>query len=363
MVLNETIAVTVFAAAILAGVYAVQPTPPAMTPLAVPVSTTVLPLNRDDPGATRIGDLVFRGAVQIRSTNPDFGGISGLRAGAASATPGVVPFLAITDTGKWLAFDAVEAGGRLVGVRNAVFVPIAQPDGRPAPDKVAGDAEALDWNPATGEATIVYEQNHRIAHFAGIDPARPTSLAVPPTAIEGITAMAGWPLNGGGEAMAILPGGARIIIGERARRPDGSYVALLTQNGATREIGIAQLPSFAPTDTVAIDATHILLLHRRFSTLIQETAVSLVDLAPALAGASASPALAGAPVSPPLAGAPASPPLPIRVLAHWRPPFTLDNMEGIAVRRNGGRLFVYVISDDNLNGLQRTILMKFEASI
>jgi hypothetical protein len=344
MPLNEVIVVTVVAAAIMAGVYSMEPAPPAMTPLAVPVSTTALPLDRDDPAATRVGDLVFMGAVQIRSSNPDFGGISGLRPGAAT-TAGVVPFLAVTDTGRWLSFDAVEAGGRLVGVRNAVLVPIAEPGGGPAPDKAAGDAEALDWNPATGKATVVYEQNHRIAHFAGIDPARPASLATPPTRIEGVTAMAGWPLNGGGEAMAILPGGARIVIGERARRSDNSHVALLTQDGVTREIGIASIDKFSPTDAVAIDATRILLLHRRFKIGVQATAVSLVDLAPALAGA------------------PAAKPLPIRVLARWKPPLTLDNMEGIAVRREGDRLFVYLISDDNLNSLQRTILMKFEAKL
>lgn len=353
MPLNEAIIVTVISAAILAGVYSMEAAPPAMTPLAVPVSTTALPLDRDDPGVTRIGDLIFLGAVQIRSSNPEFGAISALRPGVAPTTPGIVPFMAVTDTGKWLVFDVVEADGRLIGVRNAVFVPIAQPDGGPAPDKAAGDAEALEWNPATGEATVVYEQNHRIAHFAGIDPSRLATLATPPTSIEGVTAMAGWPLNGGGEAMAILPGGARIVIGERARRPDGSHVTLLTQGGVTREIGITAIPGFAPTDAMALDATRILLLHRRFSTDGQSAAISLVDLAPALAGAPASA----------IAGAPASTPLPLRILARWKPPVTLDNMEGLAIRRENGRLFVHVISDDNLNGLQRTILMKFEARL
>ena len=345
MPINEAIAITVVAVAIMAGVYAVQPAPPVMTPVAVPVSTTVLPLDRDDPGATRIGALTFMGAVQIRSSNPDFGGISALRPGPAATRPGVVRFFAVTDTGRWLTFDAVETAGRLVGVRNAVLVPIAGPDGKPASTKAAGDAEALEWNPASGDATVVYEQNHRIAHFAGIDPARPASLRTPPSAIEGITAMSGWPLNGGGEAMAILPGGGRIIVSEDANRHDGSHVALLTRNGVTREFGIAAIDRFAPTDAVAIDATRILLLHRHFGADGQAAAISLVDLGPALADADASTAV------------------PIRILARWRPPVTVDNMEGLAVRREGNRLFVYVVSDDNFNSLQRTLLMKFEARL
>jgi hypothetical protein len=35
-------------------------------------------------------------------------------------------------------------------------------------------------------------------------------------------------------------------------------------------------------------------------------------------------------------------------------------MEALALRRDGGRTFLYIASDDNLNSLQRTLLMKFE---
>ena len=35
-------------------------------------------------------------------------------------------------------------------------------------------------------------------------------------------------------------------------------------------------------------------------------------------------------------------------------------MEGVALRREGDRTFVYLVSDDNFNPLQRTLLMKFE---
>jgi hypothetical protein len=343
MPLNETIAVAVFAAAVMVGIAAVQPGPQPLPPAPVVVSATPLPLDRDDPGTSRLGALTFLGAVQLRSTNADFGGISALRIGNTMATaPGSVPMLAVTDAGQWLAFTAVESGGRLAGVRDALMAPILEPDGRPAASKTQGDAEALEWQSATGTASVVYEQNHRIAHFAGIDPARPASLATPPQRIEGQTAMTGWPANGGGEAMAMLPDGTRIIVGERPTRRDGSHVALLTRGGSTREIGIAPVADHAPTDAVAIDATRILLLHRRFNLDGQGAAISLVDLAPALADDSATAAL------------------PIRVLARWQPPTTVDNMEGIAIRREGDRLFVYVVSDDNFNSLQRTLLMKFE---
>jgi hypothetical protein len=87
----------------------------------------------------------------------------------------------------------------------------------------------------------------------------------------------------------------------------------------------------------------LLILHRRFSPLAGAgAAITRVDLAPALTAD------------------PPSQPLPATLIARWQPPFTVDNMEGLALARVGNRRFLYVISDDNLNSLQRTVLMKFE---
>ncbi|WP_188763580.1 esterase-like activity of phytase family protein [Sandarakinorhabdus glacialis] len=303
---------------------------------AVPVSTTILPLDRGDPALSSIGALKFLGAVQIRSSDPLFGGISGLRSGPGNT------MLAVTDTGNWLAFATTENRNRLTGIANAVLVPILGADGKPAPTKAAGDAEALEWDPATGTATIVYEQDHRLVHFAGIDPARPATLGQSPQRTERLTAMTGWTLNGGGEAMAVLPGGTRIVMSESARRDDGAITALVTRDGKTFEIGVEGVDGHSPTDAIALDDHRILVLHRRFTVMMgQGAAVTLVDLAPLFSG------------TPPAT-------LPAKILAQWQPPVTLDNMEGLAVRKIGGRTFLYVISDNNLNSIQRTILMKFE---
>ena len=324
------------------GLAAVQPDTSLAVPAAsvLPVTTTPLPFNRDDPAQDRVGDLLFMGAVQIRSSNPLFGGISALRSGLGDR------MLAVSDTGNWLAFDTVERDGRLIGIANARIAPIRQPDGKAAATKADGDAEALEWDPATGAATIVYEQDHRLVHFTGIDAARTASFAAIPSRIERLAGMAGWAPNGGGEALAVLPGGARIVISETALRPDGSHQALLTEAGITTEIGIAGVADHSPTDAIALDSHRLLVLNRRFTlTMGQGAALTLVDLTPAL-GPSPLRSMLGA-----------------RVLARWQPPLTLDNMEGLALRRRGNKTFVYVISDDNLNGLQRTVLMKFALCI
>jgi hypothetical protein len=344
MPLNEIIAAATITAALAAGALALRPDHALAVPAAttITLTTTILPLNRDDPGQRQIGALTFLGAVQVRATDPLFGGVSALRAGPATGDG--VRLLGVTDTGNWLALTTVERGGRLIGVADAHLVPIRAQDGATARTKADGDAEALEWNPASGAATIVYEQDHRLAHFAGIDPANPASLAAPPTRIERLTPMTGWPLNGGGEAMAELADGTRIVISERRERADGSHVALLTRRGVTSEIAMEGVPDHSPTDAVAIDATRILVLHRRFDMMGQGAALTLVDLAPVLADTPAAP-------------------LPATLLARWQSPVTLDNMEGLALRREGKRLFLYVVSDDNLNSLQRTLLMKFELTL
>lgn len=336
MQIERIFAGAVIAAALSTGAVALK-SPPAVAPapLALPLSATTLPLDRDDPARTELGALRFMGAVLLRSSNPMFGGLSGLRAGRGDR------MLAVGDTGNWLAFSTVEHGGRLVGVADGVIAPILQPDGGAAATKSDGDAEALEWDAASGAATIVYEQDHRLVHFAGIDADRPASLAAVPTRTERLTAMTGWPSNGGGEAIAVLTDGIRIVISERQQRPDGSHVALLTRGGTTVEIGVGGAEDHAPTDATALDDHRILVLNRRFSPMGQSSVLTLVDLAPALAGA-------------------VTAPLPARELARLAPPLTLDNMEGLAIRRSGGRTFLYMVSDDNLSGLQKTVLLKFE---
>ena len=49
------------------------------------------------------------------------------------------------------------------------------------------------------------------------------------------------------------------------------------------------------------------------------------------------------------------------VIARLRPPLTVDNFEGIDVRKGpAGEIFIYLVSDDNFNPEQRTLLMMFE---
>jgi hypothetical protein len=87
MAVNRIIAAVTVAAALAVGADALQHAPPLVVPAASPVAVTAtaLPLNRDDPAQDAIGKLTFLGAVQLRATEPIFGGISALRAGNTAA--------------------------------------------------------------------------------------------------------------------------------------------------------------------------------------------------------------------------------------------------------------------------------------
>ncbi len=47
-------------------------------------------------------------------------------------------------------------------------------------------------------------------------------------------------------------------------------------------------------------------------------------------------------------------------VAVLRPPLTVDNLEGVAARRGAaGETLIYLVSDNNFNPFQRTLLLLF----
>ncbi len=285
------------------------------------IAVTARPL---DGSGSQIGELRLAGALQLTSSDRSFGGLSGLAARGDGA------LVAVTDAGQFLAFRPVLADGRLAGVADARLAGFA--DGAEKSDL---DAEAVVLTP-DGRTLISLEQRHRIMVLHG---------QAPPFRPEGTifrTAAAGWPLNGGGESLARLPDGALLWLSENARRDDGLAIGLLTAaDGTTRQIGVPVPAGFAPTDAAVLDGHRLLILNRKFDGVSVEAAITLVDLAPVQAGGDAA---------------------TMRLLARWGvgSPWPVDNMEGLTLVREGGRLLLYVVSDNNFNPAQRTILLRLE---
>ncbi|HCS17148.1 MAG TPA: hypothetical protein DIW45_04585, partial [Erythrobacter sp.] len=114
---------------------------------------------------------------------------------------------------------------------------------------------------------------------------------------------------------------------------------LSTGAGSDAEVFFATTRDFKPTSLATLPNGDVLVLERSYSVLAGAAArLSLIDGDSIVPGA----LLEGAEI------------------ARISPPLTVDNFEGLALRRDDdGGLLVYLISDDNFNPLQRTLLLMF----
>ena len=306
--------------------------PAGMTaPEPLPLTATPVPLDPSDPARTDVGALHYLGGLVLRSSNPAFGGVSALRAGPGGR------LLGITDTGAWVSFGMVLRGQRLVGVRSGWMAPLRDEHGEVAHAKADADAEGLDWHPGTGEAVVSLEQDHRLMLFRGIDAADPATLDRPAVATVRNPGTARWPANGGGEAEVDLADGSRLIFEEEGQDAAGASDVLQVRGGVTQLLRYTPPAGYRPTDAVELRPGVLLVLNRRFTPLEGvSAALVLVRVGPAMHG---------------------------REIARLAAPLSVDNMEGMALEQSGGQTVITLVSDDNFNALQRTLLLRFAVRI
>lgn len=272
------------------------------------------------PGTgTRIAGMRLAGGLALASDDPGFGGLSGL----AALPDGRL--LAVSDAGQWLRFRPVVRGDVLVGVTDAEMGGLPAP---PGGEKYDMDSEGLAMAP-DGRMLVSFEQQHRILVYDGVPPRRALGARWQTPAMR-------WLPNGGGEALALLPGGALLWLPEYPQ--GGAHRGLyIDAAGSAWPVRVAGLPGLAITDAVALDSGRVLLLHRRYTGVETVAALSLIDVA----------------------GLPDATPRP---LLRWDggSGWPIDNMEGMALVREQGRTLLYVVSDDNFSAAQRTLLLRVD---
>ncbi len=302
--------------------------PPA-EPAALEITYKPVPLNRENPKQTRVGELVYRGGLELRSHNKDFGGISGMRLWNNDTV------LAVSDAGSWISFKLIEKKGRLVGVKGIAIAPILDKDGK-AGVKAKRDAEAVAID-ASGYTIVTFEGQNAEWIFNRINPAEPDTFLHPASEIFYPDYMKLWPKNGGPEAfdyqVFYRDQAKYLTLAEDAFDADGTTAGYFVY--PTEQPFRYRPPAgFKPTDTMLVDEEHALVLHRKFSPASGVAAsIGFFDI---LTSDSS------------------------HEIARLAPPLTVDNMEGISYVERRGRRYIYIISDDNFSGLQRTLLMKFE---
>jgi hypothetical protein len=267
------------------------------------------------------GRLEFRAGFVLASSDPRFGGLSGLW-----AAPDGARLIAASDRGTlWPATLEHAADGTLLGF--AGWQPI-EPGTAPG-DPPERDAEALAA--ADDDLVIAYEGAHRLRRVPRASPAAPaTALPTPAELIE--------PHNRGIEALLALEDGALLAIAEGVRTPRGDLAAWLIEGDRIASLAYAPAAGFAPTGADRLDDT-VYVLERRLSLFGGLTArIVLLDAAAIRPGAR-------------LVG---------RELGVLGPPALSENFEGIAVRRGpDGNALLYLLSDDNYSPLLRSLLLQF----
>jgi len=172
---------------------------------AISVFSQTVPLDPRDPKAKRAGELEFRGGIALRSTDPRFGGFSGIHVSTDGRS-----LLAISDRGSWMRLALrYDRAGRLVGAAEAEIGALIGEDGN-ALTGTNADAEAMTVMP-DGSILVAFERRHRILHYPEADP--PFSKA--PTEYPVPDGLAQAPPNGGLEAIVHVGRGFVVAVTER----------------------------------------------------------------------------------------------------------------------------------------------------
>lgn len=306
----------------------------------VPITYGTVPLDTADPDSTLTAPdgsshFAWRGGLELRSADERFGGISGLLIDADGTG-----LTAVTDTGYWLTARLSYDDGALSGVSDMRMAPILDEQGESVADsKRRGDAEGLT-RLDDGRLAVSFERRHRV--WAYDVETQGFAATARPVAVS--PALAKAENNKGLEALASLPGNGLIAITEATMRAGNEILGWHVAPGGSTEISLVRLPPFDLTDMALLPDEDVLTLERRYSPIGGVGAQIRRLPAPALT----TDALRQTPLDGP-------------VLYRSSAGQSVDNMEGLAVRQDAdGRVFAYLVSDDNFNPLQRTLLFMFE---
>jgi len=280
-----------------------------------------------------IGKLVYRGGLHLTSDDPAFGGFSGL-----VISPDGGYLIAISDRAQWFAgLLNYDDDGRLAGITDGRMAALTGADGAVIAN-AAADAEALV---NSGNQILVgFERRNRVDAYAP-DEAGVMSFQEN----VGVFDDDAIPYNKGIEAITQLKDGRLLALSEAAADPhdrdEGAYAGWLWRRGE-KAAALSYQPGarFNPTDAALAPDGDVIVLERAFSRLLgvraRLTRLKESNIKP---GAR-------------LVG---------EELARFNAAYAIDNMEGVAITSNDkGRTLIYLISDDNHSGRQKTLLLMFE---
>ncbi|MEX0695405.1 MAG: esterase-like activity of phytase family protein [Rhodospirillales bacterium] len=292
----------------------------------IAVAARQIPLTHADPALIDTGALIFRGGLHLTSDDSRFGGFSGLGISADGSR-----MISVSDTALTYATTlSYDKSGNLSGIGAGDLNVLADPDGKPLTGKRWSDAEAMSPG-VEGEIIIAFERDHRLWRY---DPG-----ALTPRILKPPVELADMPGNHGIESLTLLNDGRLLAIAEgRVDEPD--KVAWVSNRGGWDVLTYHAEKGFRPTGAATLPDGNVVVLERFYTPRagvrikIKRIPVNAIEAAAGIRGS---------------------------LLATLAPPMNVDNFEGIeAIRGQDGKTYIYVISDNNFNPEQRTLLLMFE---
>lgn len=296
----------------------------------IDVRTAPVPFNADDPDLKTAGKLKFRGGIHLYAEDPAFGGLSAL-----GISPDGKRMVALSDRGRRFSARLVyDQAGNLAGLRDTELATMAGLDGAPLSSKADGDVESMSPG-VEGEIIVAFERRHRLWRYL-------PGVTVPEP-LPGPDEMQDLPFNNGIEALTLLADGSLLALAEGIPGRKQT-VGWISDREGWSVLTYPTPEGYRVTGAATMPGGDVLVLERFFTPrginriLLKRISAAAIKPGNRLAGT---------------------------VLARLRPPLTVDNFEGIEVRKNpAGKIFVYLLSDDNFNrdpeNGQRTLLMMFE---
>lgn len=272
-------------------------------------------------GAVLAEGVAFAGGVQILTPT-----LSTLRSLSDLKLVGETGFVAVSDKGDLVRGELeLDSHGQLVAVGQLRSHRLSLRDGTPIIQKVDGDAEGLAVLP-DGQVLVSFEIDHRIWNYGPLDKLQtPTALPRPI-----------WPFmdNGGMEALAAYDQNLWRVAGEDG----GVWDCDLVTCHAIQPVPVEPLndSQFRITGMDRDPSGNgFWVVQRSFSPPMDARARVRHMAQDGTLGP---------------------------VMIELKLPGTTDNFEGIAATTRDGKTRLYILSDDNENPLQRTLMLAFDLS-
>ena len=280
----------------------------------------------DTKASSLLKNLEYVSGLELNSNHEDFGGLSGLIIEDNNN------FTTIGDQGIWMTGQLIlNNNDELTSISNAKLGYLKSEKNiyLVQSGKLFTDAEAVEL--FNGKLIVSFERNHRILSYEKIE-------GVAQLFYDKIKLL-DLPNNGGIEAMTSLKDNSLIFISEDLVDSNDRIVGFRLYENKLSKIFVKKNGSFKPTDLSVLPSGDILMLERSFTPIKGAKArISLIKYQDIIES-------------------PLITPIYIDTIS---PPMIVDNFEGISsIKSNSGGYFIFILSDDNFNFLQKTILLQF----